>query len=85
MAYLLEGIIAGVVVFFALMAILILFVEDIETRVFFGLIFMMIALSVAFFYFSASWNMLVVPAAITIAIIVALVMDRVVEAVGVIE
>jgi hypothetical protein len=76
MAYVVEGIIAGVVVFFALLGILILFVDDIDMKVSIGTIFLLIALAILFLFLSGA---MFIAACIAIGIIAALIGNHVVE------
>ena len=72
----LEGIIAGVVVFFAMLGIMILFVDDLDLRLFLGVILISVALGVGFFYFG---GVLFIAGCVAVAVIAALIADKVVE------
>jgi hypothetical protein len=75
-AYLLEGIIAAVVVFFGLLGVMMLFDIDLDIKISLGIIFVLIAVTIALGYFG---GVLIVGACIAIAIIIALLSKHVVE------
>jgi hypothetical protein len=76
MAYELEGIIAGVVVFFALLGILILFLDDLDLKISIGVIFLLIALTILFFFVA---GIFFIAACVSIGIISALIGKQIVE------
>jgi len=78
---LVEGIIAGIVVFFALLGVLILFVDDIDIRMSIGIIFLLVALTILFLYMGG-WLFIV--ACIALGIIAALIGNHVVESLSVV-
>ncbi|MCK5548068.1 MAG: hypothetical protein KAI64_03580 [Thermoplasmata archaeon] len=76
MAYLLEGAIAGIVIFFALMGVFILFIEGLDLKISLGFIFVLIAVAIGFFFFGGIWN---VGGCIAIGVILALIGNHIVE------
>ena len=76
MEYVLEGTIAGVVVFFALLGILILFVDDIDIKISIGSIFLLIALAILFMFLGYAFF---IAACIAMGVIAALIGNHVVE------
>jgi hypothetical protein len=74
--FLLEAVIAGVVVFFGLLGILMLFDVDIDIKISLGIIFLLIAVTIVLFYFG---GVLLIGACVGIAIIIALIGKHVVE------
>jgi hypothetical protein len=75
-AYLLEGIIAAIVVFFGLLGVMMLFDIDLDIKISLGLIFVLIGVTIALGYLG---GVLIVGACIAIAVIIALISKHVVE------
>jgi len=74
--YLIPGIIAGIVVFFALLGVLIMFIEEVDIRISIGIIFLLIAVTVALLYFG---DVFFIGACIAIGVMAALIGNHVVE------